>query len=113
MELPIGSIQLMKEPGVVGLGLIVPMSLKRSKTFQFRGEINSGTGTAVFKALGSNVAKPTTLGDFVQIGTDQTLNLVATGTVSLGVEDLYPWKWVSVYLVSVSAGGQVEAWLGA
>ena len=113
MEQPIGVVELIPVTENPGLGTPVKLAYGRNKTFQFRGQMASGSGTAVFQALGSNVPNPKVLGDYVLIGSPVTVSLVATGTASGGVEDNAPYLWVNVSLTSVSAGGQVECWVAS
>ena len=114
MLLPIGVVNLLPitaQGGVLATPVKLPQG--RNKTFQFRGQISSGTGTAVLQALGSNIPNPKTLGDYCLIGSAVTLSLVATGTISGVVEDNAPYLYVSVSLTSISAGGQVECWVAS
>lgn len=115
MQEPIGTYNCFKESGTTGLGVGVQMHYARSKSFHFRGAIASGTGTAVFQALGSNVPSPssTNVGDWFPIGAPITLSLNGTTTVSDGILDNTPCLWVNVQLVSITATGQAEAWIAS
>lgn len=115
MQDPIGSYNCLKETVAAGLGVGVQMHYARSKSFHFRAAMNSGAGTAVFQALGSNVPNPssTNVGDWFPIGSQVTLTLNGTTTVSDGVLDNTPCLWVNVQLVSITAGGQGEAWIAS
>jgi hypothetical protein len=115
MLMPIGTYNVIKETVNTGLGVGVKLHYGREKTFHFRAAMNSGAGTAVFQAYGSNVVSPSAsnVGDWVPIGSPITLSLNGTTTVSDGFEDFGPWLWINVSMVSITAGGQGEAWVAA
>lgn len=118
MLLPIGSCNLIAEqkaPANGTLGTIVKLPFGRAKTFHFRAASAGGGQSAVFQALGSNVAKPKNIGDFCPIGASVTLTLTTAATAySGGIEDQQPWLWVSCQLVSSTGTDvQVEAWVAS
>lgn len=113
MELPIGNVQVIFQGQPAKIGVPVKLHYGRNKSYHFKAA-GTGAGTAVFQVLGANTTtqpSQTSVGDWVPVGSQVTVTFSGTTPVSDGIVDLSPWLWTTVQLVSITAGGQAEAWI--
>ncbi len=106
-----GSVKLLDAATAQGAGL-AHHPRNDIRTFQATGTTSNGAGAATIKIQGSNVASPSSDGEWIDLG---TITLTLATTVSGdGFVSNAPWRHVRANVTAISGtGAAVTAWMGA